>query len=479
MAVLQFRGAFATLALSIVGSAVLPVPYAFRCTGVGLGAALALSVALANAYTCELMLGAVAATPATALPRARCTYEALAHVSIGPRGRSFARAGLVTLLLGSLCGNIIILVEVLDRAVALAGLGHVDPNWVILWVTPVLLAASLPRRLGQLERASGAGVAILFVIAMTVVLTGAMRGLPALRGGGERADEPWVSLGTRTPSAVGVLGYAMYLHPQLMPVLADMAPGKAGIATAKAASRATVCFATLLYLLVGTFGFGAYGDGTERNILDNLAGVNKDGNYAAHGQQAAVVALTVATTAYLALGFPMAVLPLRESVEQIFWSAEENGPEVRWHSSRNVGVTSALVIGSACVAWVLPTSAGEIVFAFTGATGVCLVCYIMPVWIFWATHKAHSRRAGGPAAAAAVLGLDMQDAERAGSVVMPLLVADHERGARDGVAEVLALEPLKLRQKFVMVSVCVMGCVLSLFATWSVFLDGRKLSGGG
>ena len=63
---LQFRGAFATLALSIVGRAVLPVPYAFRCTGVGLGSALALSVALANVYTCELMLRAVAATPEAA-----------------------------------------------------------------------------------------------------------------------------------------------------------------------------------------------------------------------------------------------------------------------------------------------------------------------------------------------------------------------------------------------------------------------------
>lgn len=366
---LQFRGAFATLALSIVGSAVLPVPYAFRCTGVVLGSALALSVALANVYTCELMLRAVAATPEAALPREGLTYEALARVSIGSRGRSLARAGLVTLLAGSLSGNIIILVEVLNRAVVLAGLGHVDPKWVILGVTPALLAASLPRRLGQLERASSAGVAILFVLATTVVVVGAVRGLPALRGGSGRAAEPWVAIGPRTPSAVGVLGYAMYLHPQLMPTLADMAPGKAGIVTATSAARATVCFAVVLYLFVGTFGFGAYGDSTERDILDNLAGVDEG---AGHAQKSTVVALMMATTAYLALGFPMALLPLRESIEQIFWPADELSTEVvRWHAARNVGVTSTLVVGSAVVAWVLPSSAGEIVFAFTGATGAC------------------------------------------------------------------------------------------------------------
>lgn len=37
---LHFRGALATLALSAVGSAILPIPYAFRCTGVALGVAL-------------------------------------------------------------------------------------------------------------------------------------------------------------------------------------------------------------------------------------------------------------------------------------------------------------------------------------------------------------------------------------------------------------------------------------------------------
>lgn len=67
-------------------SAILPVPYAFSITGAVAGAAIFAATALANMYTCRLLLrGAVAS--------ATCDYEGLAEAVGGNKLRWAVEVG--------------------------------------------------------------------------------------------------------------------------------------------------------------------------------------------------------------------------------------------------------------------------------------------------------------------------------------------------------------------------------------------------
>ena len=66
-----------TLTLSILGSSVLPVPFAFSRTGVLLGLVISLVVAYANSVGCSLLLRAAHKT-------GRSTFEGVAEAAGGP-----------------------------------------------------------------------------------------------------------------------------------------------------------------------------------------------------------------------------------------------------------------------------------------------------------------------------------------------------------------------------------------------------------
>ena len=139
----------------------------------------------------------------------------------------------------------------------------------------------------------------------------------------------------------------------------------------------------------------------------------------------------------------------------------------------NVALTAALVLSTAAAAWVLPGSASEVVFAFTGATGVCLICYVLPVWIYWRLVERAAAGAGSDAEAP----LLQPDSDIAAAGPLPrrgsrnLALTDE---AGDGVEEA-PTAPLTRRDKIELVCVAVVGCLLSALAVASVFIDARHL----
>jgi len=101
--------------LAIAGSAFTPLPCAFSLTGIPAGTVICLLIALANNYTSAILVRDAA--------RLRVSgYEEVVFAGGGRIGLNFARAALVILLFGTLCGCLAAIEETGARASELAGL---------------------------------------------------------------------------------------------------------------------------------------------------------------------------------------------------------------------------------------------------------------------------------------------------------------------------------------------------------------------
>eukprot|EP00195_Chlamydomonas_chlamydogama_P010179 CAMPEP_0202911386 /NCGR_PEP_ID=MMETSP1392-20130828/54859_1 /ASSEMBLY_ACC=CAM_ASM_000868 /TAXON_ID=225041 /ORGANISM="Chlamydomonas chlamydogama, Strain SAG 11-48b" /LENGTH=145 /DNA_ID=CAMNT_0049601869 /DNA_START=25 /DNA_END=459 /DNA_ORIENTATION=+ len=97
--------AIVTLTLAVLGSTILPVPYAFSKMGVIAGVTTMMLVAFVNASTCCMLIRAAAAT-------GRYTYEELAYWAGGRKAKVLTQVSLILLLYGTLCGGLAFLSDV-------------------------------------------------------------------------------------------------------------------------------------------------------------------------------------------------------------------------------------------------------------------------------------------------------------------------------------------------------------------------------
>ncbi|RMZ56478.1 hypothetical protein APUTEX25_001325 [Auxenochlorella protothecoides] len=357
-----FTSALITLTLSILGSSVLPVPYAFSRTGVLLGLLTALAVSLANSLTGTLLVRAAGACGTS-------SYEALAETLGGPRWRAFTQSWLVLLLFGTLCGDFALVADTGRLAVGKLA-GSAAPHWLLAGQGRVIVALlglglvlplSCLKHIRKLEQAAAAGVALVGVLTVIIIRRCVADDFPAVRSG--ELDLFHVRLTPDLPEAIGVLSFAFYVHPMLLPMLAEMPAGARGVAlTARANQLVTSGVALAIYSVVGVFAAARYGLATGGDVLVNeWLGGAWDG------------ALDAGMALYLALSMVPIVLTLRLQLDALIL-----GPGRRTSRAHTMQVTAASVLSSLGVALCFPTAA-EKMFAITGASAVCVVCYALPV----------------------------------------------------------------------------------------------------
>ena len=119
----------------------------------------------------------------------------------------------------------------------------------------------------------------------------------------------------------------------------------------------TMTIAVIAYAVIGLAGYALFGNDTRDNVLLNLNSPWLDG----------------AMTLYQCLCFPPTFHSLRYTLDEMLDGAGAARPTLATHVGR---VSVMLVATMAVTAW-LPHS--ELLFAITGAIGVCAVCYILPV----------------------------------------------------------------------------------------------------
>eukprot|EP00878_Enallax_costatus_P003116 GHUV01003315.1.p1 GENE.GHUV01003315.1~~GHUV01003315.1.p1 ORF type:complete len:487 (+),score=112.67 GHUV01003315.1:283-1743(+) len=360
-----YRSACITLTLGVLGSSILPIPFAISKTGVLVGCLTMLLVAWANDATSCMLIRAAAAT-------GKPTYEALAEWAGGRPWKVFTQISLVLLLWGTMCGGLALISDVGYMLVhkLTTDQGLTPPIWVNgrTCMTAVALLVLFPlclqRHMRELEKAATAGVVLVLCLIVLLATEAVGRHFPAVQTG----ELPLWSLKVdgHLPEAFAVVGYAFYMQPMMMPLLREMPEGRAGVrAMHKAVHTTLFGVALVVYLSMGLFGASLFGQCTEGNIMVNTLVTGR----------AATAGLYGCMLLYLALGMTTTQYALRASLDLMV--VGEDAP-FTWF--RQVGWTVITVGSSLAVALLVPDQA-EKIYAVVGATAVCCVCYVVPVYI--------------------------------------------------------------------------------------------------
>mmetsp|Transcript_61416 Transcript_61416/g.194401 ORF Transcript_61416/g.194401 Transcript_61416/m.194401 type:complete len:488 (+) Transcript_61416:148-1611(+) len=371
----SFWSAYTLLVGGIMGSPLVTVPYALSRVGLATGFLVMCVAGLMNYYTSKLLVD-LARVGAGA---GQASFEDIGELAFGPQGRRATQGSLLLLLLGSMCCSLAAVRNVLTRglsallpapavATVCGGGGNLVLAGIIL---VVILPLALLRRMRQLDAAATVGNAILLLVVGVLVWGSVEKGMPALREAWRAGDEAFFwRPGGGVADAMAVLGFALYIQPQLLPLCNEMPPGVAGTRAMNAALTVTMATAVLLYTVAGAFAFAHFGYSIHEDVLTNLS-----------GPTAAV--LDVSTACYLAVCFAPQHFTFRAVLSRLLFGG---GALPR---GRHVALTLAAVGSAAAVVAATPPDSMEAVFALTGATGVCAACYVLPVVI-------HLKLAGKP-----------------------------------------------------------------------------------
>lgn len=360
-----FCSAVVTLTLGVLGSSVLPIPFALSKTGVLLGCSTMALVAFCNDLTSCLLIRAAAVT-------GKDTYEGLAEWAGGTGWKVLTQASLVLLLWGTLCGGLALLSDVGFIFVHTL-FEDTAPYWwlsgrTVMSATAllVLFPLCLQRHMRQLDKAATAGVVVVVALIALLGTKAVQEGFPAIVNG----ELPlWqFQLDGHLPEAFAVVGYAFYMQPMMMPLLKEMPPGMVGVVTMRRAVHATLYgVAFLVYASMGVFGAALFGQQTAGNIMVNQLVNNRLVCSVLYGSMLVYLALGMTTTQYA----------LRASLDLMIW-----GEEATFTWRKQVMETMFTVGSSLAVALTAPHQA-EKIFAVVGASAVCVVCYVIPVYIHY------------------------------------------------------------------------------------------------
>ncbi|PRW60760.1 amino acid transporter [Chlorella sorokiniana] len=319
-----------TLTLAILGSSVLPLPFAFSRLGVVPGLLIMLAVALGNALAGTLLLRAAGALD-------KHSFESIAEAVGGRSWRVFTEVCLNLLLFGNVCGDFCLLADTGTIAVQELLPGGA-PRWltagdgrVVMSVLCMLIVFPLSclRRMRELEKVASTGLLFVVFVSAMIVYYSVADGLPAIRSGELPIWRPAVA--ANVPEAIGVLSFAFYLTPMLLPLLREMPAGKVGVdVTCTALQVVTVGIAYVCYAVIGVFAAARYGLRTEGDILVNrwLPG-RWDGM------------LSAAMTLYLSISVAPMAMTLRSQLENLLLG--EDAPRPR---SRQIMLAGAVVLTS-------------------------------------------------------------------------------------------------------------------------------------
>lgn len=148
----------------------------------------------------------------------------------------------------------------------------------------------------------------------------------------------------------------------MMPYLLEVPSGKVGISILKWATRIVVLgISFVIYAIIGLFGAARYGAQTSDNILEN--------KWMGGGIGQGILNLSIYL--YLALSVPMIEFPIRHTVSCWF-------PETKKSLLRRLSVSAVIMLLSLLLALIFPNNSGN-VLVVTGAVGVCIVSYLVPI----------------------------------------------------------------------------------------------------
>lgn len=390
-------GLTSTLTLSCIGSALLPLSAAFASTGVICSFLTMAAVVAANFYTCMLLLRAARHTGAT-------DYESLGYKIGGHPWKFFTELSQFILMFGTLLGSVAQLGEASATALEQLWCGSGPPEWLIApcdeeicggkWLTVFYVLVfvapwAFVMVMNQHKYAGYISYPMVLVTAICIMVQCIKTGFPELGTG-----LSWTSFGTigDFSGSVATWGFAFYIQSIMMPLYGEMPEGSAGESLIRSGTAITMFGTAMLpYLMVGFFGAALWGQAAVEtgNILQNdiFGTANEEGVFECPSVAQGVLNLLM--TVYLALGCPPFEFILRQMLDSWVEAMRRHIPFVArivpaheeggWKRRGRLLFMSFVTLGAVTVLAVLFPNNSSKVLAATGATGVMLVSYIIPV----------------------------------------------------------------------------------------------------
>lgn len=397
-----FLAATATLTLASMGSAILPLAAAFADTGIIAGLLVMLIVAVCNAFTSKLLLrqSYLSSSP---------DYETLAFNIAGPLWKFFTELCIFGLVWGSLVGGI----QQLGEAGA-AGLQMLwcpqPPMWLLepgttstdaegleqtiyagkyfmlLYVAVLVLPWCFVKEMKQLEYAMYVSFPAVIAMAAVIVVRCIQLGFPAIANG-QLAVGGFGSI-TALSSCVATFGFAFYCQPFMMPLLAEMPPGRVGVQLTSLSMR-TVLYGMAFgsYFIIGFFGAALWGQTAVEtgNVLQNsMFGDPSSLTFTCPSTGQGVINLLV--TVYLAFAIPPVEYTSRYTMDGWLEELRVHTPLRAiippWGTTGGYWrgrVVALLNLGSATGLAFVMKGNSAMVLEVIGATGVLLVSYVIPI----------------------------------------------------------------------------------------------------
>lgn len=334
----MFWKSYVNLQLAISGSGVLPVPKAFASVGILPGVVICCIVALMNdsATTWLLVSAGRGDTMAT-------TYSQVLR-EFRPWTRVAAELASATLLFGSFAACLAAGAETASRALA----RDVEPRATravapVVQILVVLCVGS--QTYASMRWTSALGCVFMVGLVAAVALACALQ--DELR---RPRSNAWL-----LPEAITTLGYSFYLAPVALSLLSHLGDGDDSerLTAVRRASRATMVVTLCAYTVLGVTGSLWKG----RDTPGDIATAFDDGS-----------GVAVATAVYLLLSLTTMLNPLRDAAAGLLPGYGDT--------------LAALLVVLAAIASTRESSLT--LFSLTGATGVCVTCYVVPVAAYWA-----------------------------------------------------------------------------------------------
>lgn len=360
------------IVVSIVGTGVLGLPYAFRTAG-WLAGALGVAAAGAATFYCMLLLLECRDKLREQETEAEgghhhngdYTYGDLGEKCFGPIGRYFTEA---TIILSQTGGTVAYLVfigqNISSIFAATGGGGWLSPSTVVLaFLLPIQAALSLIRSLSSLGRFSILADACTVLAVATVVKEDV--GLLVARGGSPFAGRSALAAGLwGVPFAFGFAVFCFEGFCMTLALEASMSDrGRFRSVLFQALAGVTV-----VYIGFGVCGYLAYGDATMDIITLNLP---------RNWSTAAVKAVLCVA---LALTFPVMMHPIHEIVEARLlapggWLRKRCGGGVLERAALHASRVAVLVTLSAIACFV--PAFGSFA-SFVGSTVCAMLSFVLP-----------------------------------------------------------------------------------------------------
>ena len=265
------------LLLAIAGSGLTPLPCAFSLSGIAFGTLMLVAVGCANDYTTVLMVKAAARLNVSGYEEVVLAAGgrrallwcrvALVVLLFGTMCGSLAAIQETAVRAVHELGVVTGAKSAAWLAASAAGRTLILTTITALVLLPLSLAS-----LGDLPFVSTLGVSLMLGIAMYIVCSAAVRfahdGTTSAR-----MSLPAGSLGNGLPRAASTLGYAFYVQPYVLPLLRTLPAGQRGSDVLVGAVHITYAVTALAYLCVGLGGYILFGQGNvPQDLLQGFHG---------------------------------------------------------------------------------------------------------------------------------------------------------------------------------------------------------------